>query len=178
MNWPRGWNWPRRKTASLARRHSSCWTPKPAPFLNLSWAGICFSLERDLHSRMRWAGLGRHGDRSRYGTYGRVLPLQGARVTVDVCPYADSTLLETLVKRNYKVSEFANAGTSDFTRRADSGCACHSAHESGRGIGNRSLRGDCGAWILRSRWSQRGGPERGPHSRDNARCARVFCPGG
>lgn len=32
---------------------------------------------------------------------------RGAGVTVDVCPYADSTLLETPVKRNYKVAEFA-----------------------------------------------------------------------
>lgn len=32
---------------------------------------------------------------------------RGAGVTVDVCPYADSTLLETLVKRNYKAAEFA-----------------------------------------------------------------------
>ncbi len=32
---------------------------------------------------------------------------RGAGVTVDVCPYADSTLLETLSKRNYNIAEFA-----------------------------------------------------------------------
>ena len=31
---------------------------------------------------------------------------RGAGVTVDVCPYADSTLLETLTTRNYKAAEF------------------------------------------------------------------------
>ncbi len=34
--------------------------------------------------------------------------LRGAGVTVDVCPYADSTLPETLAKRNYKAAEFTN----------------------------------------------------------------------
>lgn len=33
---------------------------------------------------------------------------RGAAVTVDVCPFADFSLVETLTQRGYKISEFAN----------------------------------------------------------------------